>query len=219
MKQLDRCFYSEILNHAGHSYNDTLFKALKKIEDPMSVKSIQAREDYATIDGLYKNPQMYDGYSDRIMPENEWSDVVGDEHRAQLDEEKKLLEKAGLWKAFESVMNWLWANDHIYIEVFRDFPRAKDDNNVLWEERDLSYGCQLMGFHRMEDEKILWEVHVFDRPIKERDVLRGADTAYLLYDGKKDLMYNVSASFWGDDETGITEIKYKEIFMGTREKI
>ncbi len=166
------------LNHLHIKTYDSFFDALEKL-DGRNIRKVSVVQDtYVSICTENDEDLMYDKYTDSIVPEEEWNDIVGKEHSEYERHRLKLLENAGLKESWQAVVDYLTSHDTVTACKFN----SDSENPYYFEKRELKYGCVIKGFECVENG-ILFRVCLFDRACNTGDVLRGMDDAYLLYDG------------------------------------
>ena len=96
----------------------------------------------------------------------------------QKKERKEVLEKHGLFNAYNSLEMYLKNHNSIktiYCDASKDWQAPY---KII--EKDLTYGYELTGFEILEDS-VIWEITTHERPIKQNDCIRGMDACYLMF--------------------------------------
>lgn len=163
---------------------DVFFESLKEIINSDCNPSrihVSINGEYVSIENAgdkVTNRMMYDGTAKKLMSEKEWFDTA---YKYNLNKDKEIrciLQKMGILFAYNSIEQWLLTHEKIKTMSF------VEKNGDLFKEvcyRDLKYGCKLRGVIFMGDQTV-WEITVFDRAIKENDIVKNMDTVHLMFD-------------------------------------
>lgn len=158
------------------------FEALNNFEkDLLEGKSCSITEDYvSTLSSDANDPEdfIYDARMKKVVNEAQWMKECYNFTVKKKQEQKRALEKHGILDAYNSLETYL-QNHHSIRQIHCDFSKEYNSPYKIIE-RSLIYGYKLSGFTIFK-KKVIWEITVYERAIKENDCIRGMDVCFLKY--------------------------------------
>ena len=168
--------------------DESFFKALSAFNtNDIKGKHCHITDNYLSVydkddnDGI-SGDIMYDVRMQRVVNADKWAENCYEYTIKQKREQKKALEKHGLFDAYNSLKLYL-CNHHSIRKIDSD---VNENGEFIYKvvKVNLAYGYKLSGFEILKNA-IVWEITTYERAIKQDDCIRGMDNCYLIFKNGK----------------------------------